>query len=276
MKRLPITVALSAVVLLSGCSAKPGLEATPASPVQLPGTGTPSTSTVTGNWQLSAVSTVLGNPPLTFAGSITQTTSAVTGALHVGGSNCFNQLTTLAFAGTETPAGNVSLTSTAVNGQVVTLSGNLTGNAFTGTYSVAVGCDGGDQGTVTGVNVDDTDADAWDATFTSSTQTTFSAQGNFAQSANANSDGSFGIAGTATFDTPCFSAATISPGSLPSGNFILGTLVSLQIQTNNGTVTILGTEVPGEFIYGTYTVAGGTCDQTGTVALALTGQWDYH
>jgi hypothetical protein len=57
---------------------------------------------------------------------------------------------------------------------------------------------------------------------------------------------------------------------------ILGTLVSLQIQTSNGTLTILGTEVPGEFVNGTYTVAGGSCDQTGTVALALTGQWDYH
>ncbi len=265
MKRLTTVSVVSAAVFLFGCAG---------APIPPYSSGTP--STVTTNWQFSAVSTVLGKPPLTFAGSITQTgVSGVSGALHVGGSTCFNQMTTMGLTGTQT-ASNVSLTSAAINGQVVTLGGTFTGTGFTGTYSVAGGCDGGDQGTVTGAIVDDTDADGWDAAFTSSAQTTFSAQGNFAQSGVANSDGTFGITGTATFNTPCFSTATISPGSLPSGNFILGTLFSLQIQTNNGTVTILGTEVPGEFINGTYTVAGGTCDQTGTVALALTGQWDYH
>jgi hypothetical protein len=268
MKHLSTVFVVSAAVLLFGCAGKPG-----SPPAQSPVTLLPATpSTVTGNWQFSAASTVPGNPPLTFAGSISQTASGVSGALHVGGSSCFNQQTTLVLTGTET-TGNVSLTSAAINGQVVTLSGNLFGG--TGTYSVAGGCDGGDQGTVTGAIVDDTDADSWDGTFTSTAQTTFSAQGNFAQSPSANSDGTFGITGTANFSTPCFSAATISPGSLASGNFVLGTLVSLQIQTNNGTVTFVGTEIPGEFIYGTYTVSGGTCAQTGTAAIALTGQWDY-
>ncbi len=274
MKHLKTVFALSAAVLLSGCAGKPGpSSAQPgSSPTQSPGTSL----TVTDNWQFSAASTVPGELPLTFAGSITQTgVSGVSGALHVGGSNCFNQMTTMGLTGTET-ASSVSLTSAAVNGQVVTLGGTFTGTGFTGTYSVAGGCDGGDQGTVTGVKVDDTDADSWDAAFTSSAQTTFSAQGSFAQSPTANSDGSFGITGTATFDTPCFSAATISPGSLSSGNFILGTLVSLQIQTNNGTITFVGTESSGEGIYGTYTVVGGTCAQTGTAYVALTGQWDYH
>lgn len=266
MKNLATVFVVSAAVLLFGCAGKPG-----SPPAQSSGTSSPGTAlTATGNWQFSAASSVAGRPALTFAGSISQTSSGVSGALHVSGSNCFNQQTTMVLTGTET-AGNFSLTSAAINGQVVTLSGNL----FTGTYSVAGGCDGGDQGTVTGVAVNVTDADSWEGKFTSSTQTTFNAQGNFAQSPSANSDGSFGITGTATFDTPCFSAATISPGSLPSGNFILGTLVSLQIQTSNGTITFLGTEIPGEFIYGTYTVAGGTCDQTGTAAVALTGQWDY-
>ena len=246
MKHLITVSVVSAAVFLFGCGGAP----IPPSSSGTPSSGTPSTgppSTVTDNWQFSAASTVPGKPPLTFAGSVTQTgVSGVSGALHVGGSNCFNQMTTMGLTGTET-ASNVSLSSAAVNGQVVTLGGTFTGTGFTGTYSVSGGCDGGDQGTVTGVIVDDTDADAWDATFTSSAQTTFSAQGNFAQSGVANSDGSFGITGTATFNTPCFSTATISPGSLPSGNFILGTLVSLQIQTNNGTLTILGTEVPGEF-----------------------------
>jgi hypothetical protein len=272
MKHWTSVFVVAAAVLLFGCAGKPG-----SPPAQSSATSSPSTpATLTDNWQLSAASTVAGRPPLTFAGSISQTSSSVSGALHVSGSSCFNQLTTVGLTGTETAAGNASLTSAAVSGQVVTLSGTFSGLGFTGTYSVAGGCDGGDQGTITGVTVDVTDADAWNGKFTSSTQTVFNVVGNFTQSPSANSDGTFGITGTATFDTPCFSAATISPGSLPSGNFILGTLVSLQIQTNNGTVTFLGTESTGEFIYGTYTIAGGTCAQTGTAALALTGQWDYH
>lgn len=56
----------------------------------------------------------------------------------------------------------------------------------------------------------------------------------------------------------------------------LGTLVSLEIETNNGTVAFLGTVNPATgIINGTYTVVGGTCAQTGTAVLALGGQWDY-
>ena len=100
--------------------------------------------------------------------------------------------------------------------------------------------------------------------------------GNFAQISTASSQCSFGITGTATFDTPCFSAATLSPGSFPSGSFILGTLVSLEIKTDNGTLAFLGTVDPlTEYMRGTYSVVGGTCDQTGTAVLVLTGQWDY-
>src|SRR5271154_1682434 len=88
--------------------------------------------------------------------------------------------------------------------------------------------------------------------------------GDFDQSASADSVGTFGIGGTATSDTPCFSAATLTPGSFPSGSLILGSLVSLEIRTNNGTVTLVGTVDPTGSLSGTYTVSGGTCDQTGT------------
>jgi hypothetical protein len=272
MSRLATIPALSFAVLLSGCGAShsPNLPSTP-SPAQP--SGTPSIPNIAGNWQFNATSNIPGNPPLTFAGNISQTNSEVSGALHVDGSNCFNQLTIMGLTGAVS-AGSTSLTSTALNGQVVTFT--FSNTTFTGTYKINGGCDAGDQGSVTGANVSLANADGWSGTFTSSAQKAFNAAGNFAQSTSASPEGSLGITGTATFDTPCFSAATISAGSYPAGNFILGTLVSLQIETDNGTVAFLGTvNPPTEIINGTYSVVGGTCDQAGTAVLALGGQWDY-
>ena len=236
---------------------------------------TPVAPNVAGNWQFSAVSNVSGNP-FTFAGAISQAGSMAAAALHVDGSSCFNQLTTMGLTGSVT-ADSTSLTSTALNGQVVTFTGHFTDSTFTGTYSVNGGCAAGDQGSVTGVAIYIADADSWGGTFTSSAKTMFTVGGNFVQSASASSTGSFAINGTATFDTPCFSPATLSPGSFPSDSFILGTLVSFEIKTDNGTVTFVGTtDTPvNGTIRGAYTVSGGSCDQTGTAVLILTGQWDY-
>ena len=136
--------------------------------------------------------------------------------------------------------GMTTLTSAPLNGQVVTFTGNLTTTGFTGSYSITGGCDSGDQGSVTGVNVSLTDADGWYGTFTSSAQKTFTVTGNFAQGTSASPEGSLGITGTATFNTPCFSTQTISAGSFPTGSFLLGTLVSLEIDTNNGTLDFVG------------------------------------
>ncbi len=272
MKRLATVLALSAAVLLSGCGAS-----RPAStPPTTQSTQPLSTYTIAGNWEFSAVSSVPGKPPLAIGGNIGQTGTAVTTALHVNGSSCFDQMAIMGLTGDVTNS-NTTLTSAALNGQVVTLTGNFTYTTFTGTYSVSGGCDAGDQGSVTGVNISLADADGWSGTFTSSAQKTFNVTGNFAQGASASPEGSLGITGTATFDTPCFTAQTISAGSFPSGSFVLGTLFSLEIDTNNGTLDFVGVVDPNtEFINGTYSVSGGTCNQTGTAALALGGQWDYH
>lgn len=280
MKRLPIAFTLSAVVLLSGCAGKPGLQATPASPVQSSGTGTP--STIIGNWQFSATSAVPGRPPLTFAGSFSQASSGIAGALHVGGSNCFDQMTTMVLTGT-LAGSDISLTSTPVDGQVTTLAGTIaddTLETFTGTYSINGGCDGGDKGTVTGVLIylDQ----ALEGTFTTSPQQTFAVSGGLHET-EPSLDGSSGITGTATFSTPCFSSATIMPGTLSSGSFIIGSTVGLEFETGNGTITFLGTvnlnsydaEFDSYSITGNYTLSGGTCDGAGTAVLRVYNPWDY-
>ena len=283
MKRLATVFALSATVFLSGCGGAPGPPSivSIASPTPL----TPSIPNFAGNWLFSTASTVPGKPPLTFAGSISQANSAVSGALHVDGSTCFNQVTTMGLTGTVTADGT-SLTSTALGGQVVTFTGNFTSTTFTGTYSINGGCAGGDQGSVTGANFSYiATGNSWSGTLTSSTQNSFTVSGEFAQSTDSSTQGSFAITGAATafgtpttFDSPCFSAGTIIPGVFPNGSFILGNIVSLEIQTDNGFVVFLGTANPltgdGK-ISGQYNVSGGTCDQTGTAVLVFKGQWDY-
>jgi hypothetical protein len=271
MTRLEIVLALSATVLFCGCGGAPGTA--PGSSAPAPSTP-PQTPTIPGNWQFTAASTVPGKPPLTFAGSISQAGAAVSGALHVDGSNCFDPSITISLTGTVT-AGSTSLTSAAIDGQVVTLTGNFADFIFNGTYGINGGCAAGGHGTLTGINV-------WNignnlsGTFTNSAQKTFNVVGEIAQSNSASSEGSYGITGTATFDTPCFSAGTIQSGTFPSGSFILGMSVALEVKTSNGVLTFLGTldqSGDGE-VSGNYTVSSEGCDDSGTAVLHVAGAWD--
>ena len=276
MMRLEIILTLSATVLFCGCGGAPRPASAPggSAPVTSSPSQTPTPITL-GNWQFNAASTIPGKPPLTFAGSIGQAGTAVNGALHVDGSNCFDRLTTIGLTSTMT-RNSTTLTSAAIDGQVVTFTGNFSGSTFNGTYRINGGCDGGDQGTLTGNNV-------WNignnlsGTFTNSAQKTFNLVGQIAQSDNASSDGSFPITGTATFDTPCFSAGTIQQGTFPTGSFILGMSVALEVETSKGILTFLGNlDQSGDgAVIGNYTVSGGGCDDSGTAVLQVLGQWDY-
>jgi hypothetical protein len=274
MARLEIILTLSATVLFCGCGGTTGPGSAPGSSASAVPSA-PATSITPGNWQFAAASTVAGKPPLTFAGSIVQAGTAVNGALHVDGSNCFDRLTTISLTGTVT-AESTSLTSAAVDGQVVTFTGNFADYIFSGTYRINGGCAAGEQGRLTGINV-------WNigksvsGTFTNSAQKTFNVVGTIAQSNSASSEGSFGITGATTFDTPCFSAGTIQSGTFPSGSFILGMSVALEVETGNGILTFLGTlnqDGSGD-VSGNYTVSGGVCDDSGTAVLHVAGAWDY-
>ena len=287
MKSLAAVFALSATVLLFGCGGVPApAPIIPPTSTTTQPPATPATPDIAGNWQFNTLSTVPGKPPLTFAGSISQTNSTASAALHVNGSNCFNQLTTMGLTGTLTGS-DISLTSTPVEGQVITLTGTITGDVdtgvptFTGTYSINGGCGDGDKGTVTGIWIylDQ----ALDGTFTTSQQQTFAVSGGLYYEIEPNLDGSSGITGTVTFSTPCFSSVMIKPGTLSSGSYIIGTTVGLEFDTGNGTLTFLGTvnldsyvpEFDSYLISGNYTVSGGTCDGTGTAVLRVYNPWDY-
>src|SRR5437762_4532552 len=84
-------------------------------------------------------------------------------------------------------------------------------------------------------------ANTLNGTFTASGGATFDVAGDEAQSSSASTEGSFGVSGTVSFRTSCFISGTIKPGTFPSGSFIIGTSAALEIKTDNGTVTFLGT-----------------------------------
>ena len=73
-------------------------------------------------------------------------------ALHAGAANCFNRPTAIGMA-TSVTADDTSLTFTAPDGRVATFSEYSPNATFTGTDSNNGGCDAGDRGRVTGINI---------------------------------------------------------------------------------------------------------------------------
>lgn len=159
--------------------------------------------------------------------------------------------------------------------QVIAFTGAITPSAFTGKYVSNGGCANGDQGDVTGFRIPPLFG-YLPGTFTSSGGETFNVEAANLKQGSVNSDGSFGLSGIANFGRPCFDWRNFTSGTFPSGSFIMGTSVTLVVETSNGTVTFNGTLDPhkGE-ITGDYTISGGTCDQTGTGVFDTTRPWDY-
>ncbi len=274
MKRLANILWLAAVVVLCGCGGGYDAASKAGFPDPKPPDPGPHAQNVTKNWQFTTMSAVSGIPSMTIAGSISQSGLSVGGAVHVGGSACFDRLTTVRLTGDLT-SGNISLSSTSVAGQVITFTGSFNGSTLTGTYAITGGCADGDHGNVTGSEIPFI-ANSLDGTFTTSGGGTFSVTAGEAQNASADPEGSFAISGKVTFNTSCFASGTITPGEFPSGSFIMGTTVALAIETGNGTLAFLGTlDRDKSEISGDYTVSGGTCDQTGTALLVVSSPWDY-
>jgi hypothetical protein len=86
------------------------------------------------------------------------------------------------------------------------------------------GCADGDQGRVTGINIPYI-ANQLSGTFTNSAHETFNVAGDITQSGSANSEGSFEITGSVTFDSPCFNVGTVGPGTFPSGSLFSACLL---------------------------------------------------
>jgi hypothetical protein len=214
---------------------------------------------------------------LTIAGSITQSSSSVSGAVHVAGGSCFDQQNVIDLTGTLTD-GNLSLTSAPVDGQVITFAGNITIKAnfpdtLTGTYAINGGCANGDEGNVTGYSVGAFNG-VWYGNLTDGTGADIHWGSDQLGQLGTSSEGSFGLTGTFNFNGACFNSGVLTPGTFPTPSFVLGTSVELNIPTDNGAIAFVGTAGPdqGGLIVGTYTVTGGSCESTGAGYLS---PWEY-
>jgi len=226
----------------------------------------------TGNWQFTTASTA-GMNSLSVAGNISQSVSEVTATVHIDGSNCFDHLSAFTLSG-KLAGSKITLASTSINGQMVTLFGDITGTSFTGAFKIEGGCAGGDQGTVSGAKIPSITSQLT-GTLTTSENAAFSITAQVTQG-SVRSDGTYGITGTASFGSSCFTSGTISSADFPAGSFILGDSVTLNIATDNGTLLFLGTaDKSSGKITGDFSVTNGTCNVTGTAVFMTTGQWDY-
>ena len=264
MKSLLSTVGpLLALVLLCGCGG--GYQtSTPGPP--------PLFRDIAGNWEFKTTS-LAGMPVLTIAGNINQSGAAASGGMHVDGSTCFDPMTITDFTGTLTGS-NISVTIPAME-QVISFTGNITDTGFTGTFRIDGGCADGDHGDLTGIKIPSITSQL-NGTLTNSGGDTIDVTAQLTQG-SASLGGSFELSGAVTFGKSCLSSGTIKPGNFPSGSFIIGTSVALEIETDNGMLAFRGTaDQAAGVISGAYTIVGGTCNQTGTLIMLTAGNpWDY-
>ena len=268
MKRLAITFLASMLAFLAACGGGGGgqfLRPIPPSPP---------TPDFSGNWQLTTISKS-GIPPMVIAGSMSQSGSAITGAVHVDGSTCFDHLTTLTLTGT-TSNDRFSASTAAQDSQVLAITGTSSGSALAGTYVTTGGCGGGDEGEINGSRISALPRH-FDGTLTSSAGSAFTISVDGSQLAAASPAGSFGISGKATFGNSCLGSGFFTSGTFPSASFILGESVVMEVGTAGGAMTLVGTLDPNKGqITGDYSISGGGCNQDGTAVLtAPSNPWDY-
>jgi len=189
-------------------------------------------------------------------GYITNTNGSVSGTIHMVNSGCFTLAQDIPISGTITFSGSVSATSTAVSGQVITVSGTMSESTLSaGSYSITGGCAGGDKGTLTGFMTP-----SYSNTYTGSFHSVsgITTGETFAMAQNGpDSDGFYHLSGTATFtNSPCFTSGTIS------SSVVVGSYVAVAVTTNNsGTVAFAGniTDSSGKTITGEYEITSGAC-----------------
>src|ERR1700722_16286078 len=117
----------------------------------------PGANTLTGNWSFAGTATT--GPNLQIGGYLVNATGTLSGTLHVTNNNLCYPITTgkpenVPFTGTyNSTLGAVSISSSAVSSQVITMSGTIASGTTaltSGSYSISGGCANGDSGTLTG------------------------------------------------------------------------------------------------------------------------------
>lgn len=210
--KLALLPLMAGVIALSGCGAT---------------SSSNNLALTQGNWSMTVTS---GGAAGTFyiGGNLTQTGTTLAGTMQfMGSAGCFPPSAPVDFTGIVNGK-NVTLTSANVAGQVLTIVASGTaGTALTGTYTVAGGCDAGDQGTVTAGAVPSISG-TWKGTIVDQNSETVTVTMALTQAATASTDGTFALTGNLTYTG---STCSIS-GTLTAGNaYISGTSIAMQGNT---------------------------------------------
>jgi hypothetical protein len=258
-----IIVAMGLCLLCLGC----GGHTTVNPPIPAPA--------LNGNFNISAAS--LGTSGVNMFGGAVQTDSAghVTGILHNIGSFllCFGVQFDLPFTGTIDANGQLSATITSSNNQVVSLNGHVSPNGSSlsgGTYTVSgTGCAAGDQGTITGFQVQPFTG-TYSGVFTPSPATTMNLILPLAQSTTPNVHGRFLFApatATITGGSACgLASATLDTTS----SFASGNTLTLNLMGSDGItlLTYAGVTLDGTttLVRGQFNIVLGPCGGQGGLA----------
>ena len=239
-------------------------------------TNSGNTPTINGSYSFIALSKNAGTNIFTFGGPIeTDASGHVTanfGVTSIAPTNtCFPAGSAGSFSGTLSPQGQLTLTSVAINGQTISVTGTISTdgiNLFTGrpNYTITGGCLGGDNGSL------------FVSTLLTGPYTgSFLATGGligvtvtFGPPGLPNADTSFPLTGTATFTNTAgcggFTTGTLTSGAEP------GLQAAFTVATNltGNTISFTGGGDSQGF-GGGFTITGGPCDGShGQVTLKKT------
>jgi hypothetical protein len=209
----------------------------------------PNSSITSGNWTLTATSTVTLGLVLSIGGSLTQSGDAVSGAFYVSSSvsGCPSlPVGVMPFTGIF-KGNTLTLTSVKFSNQVVTVNATGSGNSLTGTYAVTGGCADGDKGTVAASYLPPLTG-VWTGTFTNVDGTSIPVDPNnprevatatlmLTQSSTA-TNGIFPLSGTFSTNlapgSVCFSSGTIPGTGSTTGAYVTGTSVAISAVSADG------------------------------------------
>jgi hypothetical protein len=251
-----------------GCSG--GMTTTPA-PTPTP---TPTFLNLTGDWGVTATSTVTAGSTFTIGVYLSSTQGSVSGIAHVFTlTPCYLPNLNVPLTGTIDTSGNISLVSSTVANEVLTITGKTTNGTSlaSGTYSVAGGCLGGDKGTLAGGIVP-----AVTGTYSGSVHSlsgiTIGVVAQLMQTSVPDVNGFLHLSGTAAFTgSPCLTQASIATPTADSNVIGLYDVTDFTIATPTTFILTNGTlSADGKTITITYDVIGGMCSgDSGSGSLVL-------
>lgn len=252
--RIPALIVMTTVVAIAGCGGGYSGTAAPVGPTS------PQYANVAGPWQATATSTAIPGATVLVETNLTQTGGTIgASAVAIVGS-CVEPNNQSTLTGTVTSNG---IAVTAIfNGETVSLTGTVSGQTMTGTYTATGACT--DNGTWTAQMMPAING-SYSGTITSNS----APNSPFSVTATISSNSAFTITGNAMVGgSICFSSLTLT-GQQVGG---AAEITAADLQGNSVTFVLVSKDAVFGTIAGTYIVTAGSCaGDTGNGTLTKAG-----